>query len=105
MDMAAILIMWSRCGEQTFFSPADGGSIWNLALIDPVVSGEKTFEECGFIFLVWVCKTSDPWGGVIFNPTDIIWTILIKVYKLKLRTNYQRPGPSCFRQRVLKFRL
>ena len=39
--------MWPRCGKQTFVPPAHEGSIWNLALIGPVVSEEKTFDECG----------------------------------------------------------
>ena len=47
MGRVAILIMWPRCGKQTFVPPAHEGSIWNLALIGPVVSEEKTFDECG----------------------------------------------------------
>ena len=31
MGMAAILVIWHRFGEQTFITPANGGSIWNLA--------------------------------------------------------------------------
>ena len=37
MGMAAFLIMWPRCGKKTFIPPAHEGSIWNLALIGPVV--------------------------------------------------------------------
>ena len=48
MGLAAIMIMWPRCVVQTFVPPAhEAGSIWNLALTDPVISEEKTFEECG----------------------------------------------------------
>ena len=47
MGVADILIMWPRCGEQTFSPPAHEVSIWTLALIGPVVSVEKSFEECG----------------------------------------------------------
>ena len=43
-------------------------------------------------------KTSDHWGGAIFDPRAIIWIILVEVHKIKLHTKYQRPGPSSFRQ-------
>ena len=46
MGMAAILVMWPRPFEQTFIPPSHGGSIWNLTLIDQVVS-EEMFKECG----------------------------------------------------------
>ena len=46
MDMAAILVMWPGPFEQTFVHPSYGDSIWNLALIGPVVSEEKMFKEC-----------------------------------------------------------
>ena len=45
MDMAAILVMWPRPFEQTFVSPPQGGSLWNLASIGPVVSEENMFEN------------------------------------------------------------
>ena len=35
-----------------------------------------------------LCKTSNPWGGAFFD----------EVNKIQLHTEYQRPGPSCFRQ-------
>ena len=38
MGVAAILVMWPRRREQTFVSSAHGGSLWNLALIGPMVS-------------------------------------------------------------------
>ena len=44
MGIAAILVMWPGPFEQTFVPPSQGGSIWNLASIDPVVS-EKMFEN------------------------------------------------------------
>ena len=44
MDMAAILVLWPGLFEQTFVPPSEGGSIWNLASIGPVVSEEKMFE-------------------------------------------------------------
>ena len=47
MGMAAILVMWPGSFEQTFVPSSQGGSIWNLTLIGPVVSEEKMFEECG----------------------------------------------------------
>ena len=46
MGVEAILSMWPRCGEQTFVPPAHESSIRNLALIGPVVSKEKPFEDC-----------------------------------------------------------
>ena len=45
MGMAAILVMWLRCGEQIFVPLNYWGSIWNLALIVPVFSEKKTIEE------------------------------------------------------------
>ena len=45
MGMAAILVMWPEPFEQTFVPPSQGGSIWNLASIGPVVSEEKMFEN------------------------------------------------------------
>ena len=45
MSMAAILVMWPRCSEQTFFAPTHGGSIWYLALIGPAVL--EIFENGG----------------------------------------------------------
>ena len=54
MGVAAILVKWPRHGEQTFIPPAYGDFIWNLALIGPVVSEEKTSEGCGR-------QTNDRW--------------------------------------------
>ena len=45
IGMAAILVMWPGPFEQTFVPPSQGGSIWNLASIGPVVSEEKMFEN------------------------------------------------------------
>ena len=45
MGMAAILVMWPGPFEETFVPPSQGGSIWNLASIGPVVSEEKMFEN------------------------------------------------------------
>ena len=45
MGMAATLVIWSESFEQTFVPPPQGGPIWNLALIGPVVSEEKMFEK------------------------------------------------------------
>ena len=47
MGMAAILVMWPRCPEQTFVPPTHGGSTWNLALIGPAVLEKKIFENGG----------------------------------------------------------
>ena len=43
--MSAILVMWPRPFEQIFVPQSQGGSTWNLALINPVVSEEKMFEN------------------------------------------------------------
>ena len=45
MGMAAILVMWPGPFEQTFVPPTQGGSIWNLSSIGPVISEEKMFEN------------------------------------------------------------
>ena len=45
MGMAAILVMSPGLLEHTFVPPPQGGSIWNLASIGPVVSEEKMFEN------------------------------------------------------------
>ena len=44
IGMAAILVMWSGPFEESFVFPSQGGSIWNLASIGPVVS-EEMFEN------------------------------------------------------------
>ena len=44
MGKATILVMWPEPFEQTFVPPSQGGSIWNLASIGPVVS-EEMFEN------------------------------------------------------------
>ena len=46
MGVAAILVMWPRCPEQTFVPPTHGGSTWNLASIGPAAL-EKIFENGG----------------------------------------------------------
>ena len=48
MGMAAVLVMWRRCGKQTYPSPPPSnywGAMWNLALIGLVISEEKMVEE------------------------------------------------------------
>ena len=45
MGMAAILVMWPGSFEQTFVPLSQGGSIWNLASVGPVVSEKKMFEN------------------------------------------------------------
>ena len=45
MGMAAILVKWPGPFEQIFVPLSQGGSIRNLASIDPVVSEEKMFEN------------------------------------------------------------
>ena len=66
MGMAAIWVMWPRCGEQASVPPIHWGPIWNLALIGPVVSEENTFEK---IFLIWVyVKQVTPGAGPFLAP-------------------------------------
>ena len=47
MGVAAILVMWPRPHKQTFVPPSHRGSIWNLALIGPVILEKKIFENGG----------------------------------------------------------
>ena len=65
MHVAAILVMWHRCGEQTFITLTHWGSMWNLALIVPVVSEEKMFEA--FSLYVYEIKVT-PGVGPFLNP-------------------------------------
>ena len=44
MGVAAILVMWLRCREQTFVPPTQGGSTLNLAMNGQAVSEKKKFE-------------------------------------------------------------
>ena len=44
MGVAAILVMWPRCREQTFVPPTQAGFTYNLALIGQAVSEKKMFE-------------------------------------------------------------
>ena len=44
MGMAAILVMWPGPFEQFTVPPIPGGYIWNLVIIGPAVSEEKSFE-------------------------------------------------------------
>ena len=53
MGMVAILVMWPEPFEQTFV-PSSHRSIWNLTLIDPVVS-KKMFENVDN-HKIWVTK-------------------------------------------------
>ena len=46
MGVAAILVMRSRCHENVFVPPIQGGFTYNLALIGPALSEEKMFEHC-----------------------------------------------------------
>ena len=45
MGMAAIWFMWPRCSDYASIPPIHWGSIRILALIGPVASEEKSFEE------------------------------------------------------------
>ena len=44
MGVATILVMSPRYSKQTLFPPTHWGSMWNLALFDPVVSEKKMFK-------------------------------------------------------------
>ena len=63
MGVAAILIMWPICLEQTFVPPTHGGSIWNLASIGPGVLEKKIFENGGRMDNGWQ-QTDD--GACLF---------------------------------------
>ena len=49
IGMAAISVMWPVPAEQTFVPPSNGGFVWNLTLIGPVVSEDKMFENVDYI--------------------------------------------------------
>ena len=53
MGMAAISGMWQGLFEQTFVSLSQRRSVWNLALIGPVVSEEKMFENVDIHTYAW----------------------------------------------------
>ena len=76
MGIAAILITWPRCGKQTFVAPAQEGSIWNFALIGPVVS-EKSVDD----------RQTDGLNNLDRGPQE------------ELHTKYQRPRPFSFKQK------
>ena len=44
MGVVAILVMWPRPHKQTFIPPSQWGSIWNLALIAPVVWRRRSLK-------------------------------------------------------------
>ena len=46
MGVAAILVMRSRCHENIFVPPIQGGFTYNLALIGPALLEKKMFEHC-----------------------------------------------------------
>ena len=46
MGVAAILVMRSRCHENIFVPPIQGGFTYNLALIGPALSEKNMFEHC-----------------------------------------------------------
>ena len=45
MGMVASLVMWPGAFEQTFVTLSEGGFMWNLASVGPVLSEEKMFEN------------------------------------------------------------
>ena len=65
MGMEATVVMWPRCGEQPFVRHSYWGSVWNLALIGPVVSEEKMFKSFPYMSL---CKTNAPGAGPFVTP-------------------------------------
>ena len=58
MGMAAILVMWPGPFEQAFVPLSQVGSIWNLALITPMGSEEKMFENADIHTYVYI-RTTD----------------------------------------------
>ena len=100
MGVAAILVMWPRCGEQTFVPSTQGGSLWNLALIGQVVS-EKKITDDG--------RTPDH-GYTISSPMSL-WLRLAKkrtfssfLFTHRYTTDKQAPPPPPLgQQQVCKF--
>ena len=56
------------------------------------------FEEEDFLSFLYISlyKNNDPRGGVNFDPRGIIWTILVKVYKMMIYAKKQSPGAFTF---------
>ena len=72
MGMAAILVMWPGPLEQTFIPPSQGGPIWNLASIGPVVSKEKMFENVDIHTAYLYYKlTYEPKGSGVLKTIQI----------------------------------
>ena len=67
MDLAAILVMCSRCGEQTFVPRAT--FIWNLAFFGPMFS--EMLEECGR-------RTGGRTGSVRLGAYRLRWAPFLK---------------------------
>ena len=67
MGIAAILVMWPGPIEQTFVSPSQGDSIWNLVSVGPVVSEEEMFKECG--------RQTERWTTEAFGSGELITAI------------------------------
>ena len=45
MGVVAISVIWPIFDDQAFVSPTHWGSIWNVALVGPVLFEDKTFKE------------------------------------------------------------
>ena len=72
MGMAAILVMWPGPFIQTFFTPSQGGSTWNLALIGQAVLKRKIFENGGHIHVYSPGQgQTTPWCQLFFINTII----------------------------------
>ena len=74
MGMAAILVMWPRCSEQTCSPPTQWGSICNLGLISPMVS-EKMSEKFSPVW-VHVKQVTLEWGN--FGSQDYKLSNLVR---------------------------
>ena len=71
MGMVAILVMWPGPFEKTFVSPSQGGFIWNLASISPVVSEEKMFENVNNIHTYIYIWTTEAYTYPISSPLSL----------------------------------
>ena len=90
MGVAAILFMWLRPREQTFFLPAHWVSIWSLALKGPAVLEKKIFDNSGRRTDDWPWLyyklTNEPNGSgeLTSNPSRMNWSIYPEVDTSKL---------------------
>ena len=81
MGMAAILVMWPGPLEQAFIPASQGVSIWNLSLIDPMVS-EEMFENVDGRRSDWytILRRKSLVSIYVSHKINITGYIIVKLY-------------------------